>query len=122
LTRVPPRQGFRCNVDETGASKRGDDSVPVVVTVRRSRQKARGIAGEHVGDGCGDEVCELIVRERVPDVEDEVATRLQDAPCFAVGLLFVGKKHHPELTDHGIKCFIGKQQRLRIDLLPAHAA
>jgi len=66
-----------------------------VITVRRSGQKARGIGREHIGDCCGDEVCELIVFELVPDIEDEVATRFQDAPRFPVGFLLVGKNITP---------------------------
>jgi hypothetical protein len=60
------------------------------------------------------------VFDTVPDIEDELATRFQDAPRFPIGFLFVGNEHHPELTDHRIECAVGKWQRLRISLLPAH--
>jgi hypothetical protein len=60
--------------------------------------------------------------EPVPDIEDEVATRFQDAPRFPIGFLFVGEEHHPELTDHGIECSVEERQRLRINFLPAYTA
>jgi hypothetical protein len=80
-------QGFRRNADEAGASHLGDDSLFVMVAVRSSRQKERWVIGEQLDDGCGDKVRELVVFDPVPDAEDEVATGLQDAPCFPIGFL-----------------------------------
>jgi hypothetical protein len=65
-----PRQGFHRNVGEAGAAQLGDDSLLIVITVRNSGQKARGVVGEHIGDCRRDEVCELIVFDPVPDIED----------------------------------------------------
>jgi hypothetical protein len=56
-----PGHGLHRGVAEAGTSHLGDDPVPIVITVRRSCQKARRIAGEHLGDRCGGEIGELIV-------------------------------------------------------------
>jgi hypothetical protein len=102
-----PRQGFRRDVDEPGALQLGDDSPPVVIAVRRSRQKARRIVAEHIRDRSGDEIGEFIVFDTVPDIEDEVAARFEDAPRFAVGLRFVRKRTSPR-TDRPPHRMIGR--------------
>src|SRR4029077_2220066 len=69
------------------------DQRGVVIAVRRACQKAWRIAGKDFRERVGHIVCEHVLLNAIPYVEQETPPGLEDPPCLTVARLSVGEEH-----------------------------
>ena len=84
--------------------------------------KRGGSSGNTRASACGHHVGEFVLRDAVPDVEEETPARPQHAARLPVALDLVGKEHRAELAGHDVEAPIAERQRQRVGLLPLDAA
>src|SRR3974390_590729 len=86
--------------------------------VRGACKETWRVVRKHLFKRLCDDICKLVVRNLIPDVEIIMSVGLQDAPRLFKSLNLVGKEHHPELAGHSIEALIVEWQFLCVSHLP----
>jgi hypothetical protein len=96
------------------------DHLHVVIAVRRARQEARRVGGEHRCQRPRHHIGELVVLDAVPGIEDEHTAGAQHAPRLRTSACLVGEEHDAELADDDVERCLVERQLQRVGRLPLH--
>src|SRR5665213_1480057 len=97
------------------------DAFHIEVAMRGTRQEAGRVMWKESRQRFRHGVGKLVLRNSVPNIEDESTAGLQDPTRFLVTPNFVRKEHHAELTCHNVKASIRKRQRQSVGLFPLNS-
>ena len=103
---------------EAGLLEIAGDQRRVVVAVRRAHHHAGRVVRKERGKGVRDVIGEDVLLDAIPDVEEEMPARAEDAPRLAVAGDAVGEEHRAELAEDEIEARVVERQRQGIGLTP----